>query len=202
MSESFTLKKQAEAVRNAVMIDIETMSTEKNASILTIGATPFDPHGDDTEDSLRAKSALFGPISISSNQEEGRHICGDTVLWWMQQSEQARKSLVEGTPMQLKNAIAKFAKWIAQLEPKPTEVWANSPSFDLVILQSAFKQVNVIWPFFFSTERDLRTIKNIAYPDNDMADFSIGTAHDAVDDTIKQALMVQHFNRIIKVDRK
>ena len=199
MNTTFATAPQIESTRNALMVDIETMSTDNDAAILTIGVTAFDPYGNDTEESLRAKSALFGPISIKSNQEEGRHIDGETVLWWMQQSEQARKSLVEGTPMQLKNALVKFAKWMGSVEPKPTEIWANSPSFDLVILKSAFKQVNIIWPFFFSKERDLRTIKAIAYPDNDMPEFSVGTAHDAVDDTIKQALMVQHFNRKITI---
>jgi len=90
---------------------------------------------------------------------------------------------------------------MCEVEPKPACIWANSPSFDLEILKNAFDFSGQMWPFGFWAERDVRTIKEAAYPcssPDDFPPFETGTAHDAVDDCIKQCLQVQHCYHVIQ----
>jgi len=77
--------------------------------------------------------------------------------------------------------------------PVPTCFWANSPSFDYVILEQATKSLGMRWPFFFSWYRDTRTLYDVAWPNGpeDRPQTNAGVHHDARDDAIAQALMVQ-----------
>lgn len=176
---------------NHLMFDIESMSTEPDAAILTIGAVPFNPRGWDDEESLRAKAKLFGPITLESNEAANRHISAGTVEWWLQQNPEAIKALFDH-PVNLAAALSDFAKWIAAQRPALTHVWANSPNFDCTITERAMRALKITWPFKFYQYLDLRTIKFAAYPDGDCPKIGVGTAHNAVDDAIRQALTVQH----------
>lgn len=178
--------------RDHVMIDIETMSTSNKASILTIGAVVFDPNGNDNEDSLKENS-FYTLISLEDNQKEGRDIDAGTVIWWMKQTKEAQEALYNDTPKTLRAGLTEFKTWAGSLNPKPNIVWANSPSFDCVILKDAFAQCSIFWPFKFFEERDVRTIKDLAYPEGwDVPQFGTGVAHNALDDAIKQAMLVQN----------
>ena len=190
-----------ESNRCNLMVDIESMSTSHDAAILTIGVLYFDPQGHNTEEELRAQSKLFGPISLEDNEKQGRHFSGGTIHWWLTQSREAQMRLVEGSPGGLINTLVNFNKWMNELKPKPSFIWANSPSFDLIILKDAFAKANILWPFGFWAERDVRTIKEAAYPHThaeSFPNFETGVAHDAVDDCIKQAMQVQHCFRVIE----
>jgi hypothetical protein len=183
------------------MIDIETMGTGPDAAILTIGAVMFDPRAEDTEETLRPESTLFGPITFKSNAEEGRAFDPDTIAWWMTQSKEAQLALVEGKQINLRGALEQFRQWIAGAKPAPTRVWGNDPDFDCVILIHAFKRAGLMWPFKFWESRSVRTIKELAYPPGglrgDFPAIGVGTAHNAQDDTIRQALAVQHAYKIL-----
>jgi hypothetical protein len=167
-----------------LMVDLETLSTEINAAILSIGAIVFNPLDDGVEDC----PTFYQTIAIESNEREGRHISGSTVVWWLRQSEEARAALVTDT-LPLHGALMRFQQWMIQY--RPIHCWANSPSFDCAILKHAFGQHNVHWPFAYWAERDLRTLKDAAYPNGDSPKVTYGTAHGALDDAIKQAILVQ-----------
>lgn len=167
-----------------LMVDIETMSTRQDAAILSIGAVLFDPNGDSIDETRTFNQT----IGIESNEAEGRHFSGATIAWWLKQSQEARKALLTDT-LPLGTALTKFKTWIAR--NTPTLVWANSPSFDVAILKHAFAQQKMHWPFAYWAERDVRTLKDAAYPNGDAPAITHGTAHGALDDAIKQALLVQ-----------
>ena len=182
------------------MTDIETMDVTETAAILTIGSIMFDPRGNDTHETLRERSILVGPISLESNIREGRTMNPGTVMWWMQQSKAAQEGLYTGDQMNLKMALEKWRQWVIKSSPKPTQIWANSPSFDCSIIKNAMAALNMHWPFQYWAERDVRTIKALAWPEGNEPDFmGSGTAHDAVDDCVKQALLVQSGFRVLGV---
>ena len=54
-----------------------------------------------------------------------------------------------------------------------------------------------MWPFKFWESRSVRTITEAAYPNGDQPAIGVGVAHKALDDAIRQALMVQHCNAVI-----
>ncbi len=61
----------------------------------------------------------------------------------------------------------------------------------MTIIRSACEKLKILVPFHFSSERDVRTSEELAWPDGDIPKFNEGTAHDAADDAVAQALSVQ-----------
>lgn len=179
---------------NHLMVDIETLDTQPSATVLSIGACTFDPHqpvqsGEHHDDVYN--STFYQVISAESNQAAGRTISAGTVMWWMSQEKDAQAKLFE-RPVTLVSALTDFRIWVQNLNPLPHWVWANSPSFDLTILRSAFSSVNAgRFPFGFWAERDVRTIKHLAWPNDEVPDYRIGTHHGALDDAKSQAKLVR-----------
>jgi hypothetical protein len=182
---------------NAVMLDLETMDVAPSAAILTIGAVHFDPFGQDTEETLRTPERTFyARISLDSNTAQGRTMSAGTVKWWLGQTDSARNELLQAE-LALRTAILTFRMWASNLTPRADRVWAKSPEFDVVILKHAFDQLNEVWPFKFWNSRDVRTATELAYPEGNEPKIGVGTAHNALDDAIRQALMVQHCHQIL-----
>lgn len=177
---------------NATMVDLETMSTRPDAAIITIGAVHFDPFGADTEESIKADPGrlFYTTISMESNEREKRHFSAGTVKWWLQQSQDAQKALLS-PDSHLPGALKAFRMWVQECTPKTDRVWAKSPEFDCVILKSAFDSVGELWPFSYWNSRDVRTVIELAYPEGDEPKIGVGTAHNALDDAIRQVLSVQ-----------
>ena len=69
---------------NDVMIDMETLSTQPNCVILTIGAVRFDPKGSGVVERLEIR-----PTIDEQTEEFDRHIDPETLEWWGKQSEDA-----------------------------------------------------------------------------------------------------------------
>ena len=173
-----------------MMVDLETMDVEVTASILSIGAVMFNPWQLDTEDTLTDEFYLR--ISLESNMRSGRTTSASTICWWLTQSDGARQELVEGEQLNIGMGLLNFRRWITDRPYRATRVWAKSPDFDCSMLKHAMSQQNEIWPFHFADSRCVRTLTEAAYPEGDAPLIGVGTAHNAIDDAKRQALMVQH----------
>ena len=169
-----------------VMIDNETLAVTADAVIMSIGAVEFDLDG-----SLGDK--FYRSISIDSNLALGRCINESTLLWWLQQSPEAQQVFHEAK-VELTSALQDLASWFpANLDAhgnNTTLVWSNGASFDIPMLEHAYKQCGMEspWEFYNSrcvrTYRDLPGAKNIQRP-------AAKITHNALDDAIAQALYVQ-----------
>lgn len=78
--------------RNSVMVDIESLDVKPGGVILSIGAVKFDPYSFNTFEELLEDSFQLR-IKLSSSLSAGYNINADTLCWWMQQDDDARKSL-------------------------------------------------------------------------------------------------------------
>jgi len=168
-------------VNKNIMADIETMGQGNNAAIVAIGACAFDPAESGIPD--EPPCHFYTRVSLQSSVDAGMVIDPSTVLWWMQQSEAARKATFEGIEMPLGDALHSFAKWVGGDFP----VWGNGATFDNVIIRSGFAAVGLPVPWHYWNDRCYRTMKNLvrfkAEP--------FGTAHNAHDDAVTQALHLQ-----------
>lgn len=179
-----------------VMVDIETLGTSPDAAIIGIGAVAFDPYRMD--DAQNLSDHFSTAISFESNEQHHRIFEAGAVRWWLSQSKEAQNKLLNQSVTNLPLAIKKFLQFVSNLQPKPRYLWANSPSFDFVILKQAAKAVGEPWPFAYWQEQDVRTLKNLSWPNGDAPSFKELVAHDAVDDAIKQIFLVQlGYNRLI-----
>ena len=183
------------------MIDIETMSTERpHATILTVATCNFDINGHDTYESIINDPNRYKVIHFSakSNQDAGRHICADTVLWWLRQSTEAQEALLDRAQANLNAGLTDLITFITNSKPKLRRFWAKSPDFDHNILEHAIHQQNLIVPWRYHQTRCVRTICDLAWGEDVPAIDGGSAAHDALNDVIAQIMLVQTAHHILK----
>lgn len=153
-----------------VMIDLETFGTGPNAAIVALGAV--------TEDGRTFYTSIYPEGDFDA----------DTVLWWLQQSEDARRPISTPSSM-LESVLRDFAEWL----PSKAKVWGNGSDFDNVILDSAYKRKGLPLPWKYYDNRCYRTLKkmfpHIKPPSENKC------KHSALSDAIYQ---MNHLKEILK----
>lgn len=130
-----------------VMLDLETMSTSRQASIASIGATKFD-------ENFNIVDRFYRTVDLKDCKALGLHIDRDTVKWWSEQSKEAMQHLLIGN-IPLKQALEEFAFWYGQ-DSMP--IWSNGADFDIVVVLHAMNITNVQVPWKYWHTRCFRTI--------------------------------------------
>lgn len=158
-----------------LMLDIETMGNESFSSIISIGAVEFNI------DTGETGKEFYTNIDLQSCIDIGLIVNASTVMWWMNQNEQARKDLTGRVSVPIFEALKNFANFCN----KDYQIWGNSARFDCGILQNAYNRINTPIPWDFRKERCLRTLVSFS-PEIKYNYKQNGTAHNAVDDCIFQ----------------
>jgi hypothetical protein len=174
------------------MIDLETLSTQPDAAILSAGVAIFN-------DSEVIDTCGW---SLDLANVNG-HIDPATLKWWMHEDrDAARPFSFRGTHKpftfgyELKTFLAKH---------NPEEYWANDPEFDLVILRQWWRRQNAVatgevpglgedplGDRGYRKSRSYRTIiaecQRLGFDTSDLQ--GIYVAHDPVEDAASQARAV------------
>lgn len=165
-----------------IMADIETLGTAPGSVILSIGAVKFNAR----EVYLDTFYQVIDPKSCTGM---GLTMDPDTVMWWMQQSDEARKALFANPTgaVTLARALVLFTEWVLHTNRNPdnVEVWGNGANFDNALLGAAYRACGLEQPWKFYNDRCYRTVKAL-HPNIKMAK-RIGTHHNALDDARSQA---------------
>jgi 3' exoribonuclease, RNase T-like len=168
------------------MFDLETLGLKHDAAILSIGVALFDE--DTIRDTLHVvlKEPMHGSIDAS------------TVMWWIGQSDVARRSLLEAPRIDDVDASVLLRLFLEQFPLE--EIWANSPGFDLTILESWWNRIaKTPWPLKFYGYRDFRTLRKLA--DECRIKFERiepEIAHNALSDAVAQAEYVIAVKKLFK----
>ena len=118
---------------NHIMLDLETMSLEPNAALVSIGAVAMNDRAEPLP------SGFYANVSLASSVNAGLHIDPGTVMWWLGQSDSARAALT-GETQTLHAALADFRDWVFSVSaPGLGGVWGNGAAADNVWIASAFK---------------------------------------------------------------
>ncbi len=172
------------------MVDLETLSTDSNAIILTIGCIPF---GSDGSCIVDEEYYFYNRVDLSSyNDRPEFHIDYNTLLWWLEQDPKPRSEAFLAEPRKsIEQVMIDFVIWIKQicnhLNDTRVNMWSHGKDFDCVILQNAFKFFDIPCPWKFWDTRDTRTIYSLA--DVDMRNIIVPDeykAHNAIGDCLKQ----------------
>lgn len=163
-----------------IMVDLETLGTEPGSVIVTLAAVQFGGQPG------RILNTFIRHIRPDSCEAAGLRCNAATALWWLKQSEDARRRLEEGQKeaIPLDQALKEFGWWLPG-ERKQRCIWGNGASFDCALLAAAYRAVSRELPWSYAGERCYRTIKAL-HPDVPME--RQGTHHDALDDAKSQAL--------------
>lgn len=178
-----------------VMVDLETMSTQSNAAIVSIGACWFNP------DTQQVGHPFHVAVDLNSSIEIGSHIDGDTVRWWLQQSAEAREAIARPDGQVINTALRDFALYLHGVAPaSDVRVWGNGADFDLPILSNAYRACLLPVPWRYYNGRCFRTLRKL-HPEVQAPVFT-GVEHNAADDAQHQAEHAIAILRAIDGQRK
>jgi len=167
-----------------LMIDLETLSTEPNAAILSIAAKPF-LHSEPRETFyMRLDPLQYDAYSPAYS------VCQDTINWWDKQHPAARREVFGGTESIL-TAMTAFSFYCISLDAQIIP-WSKGSDFDLPILANAFDQCNIPIPWKYDDHRCFRTLDKLMSKNWPTEPFK-GTKHSALDDAIHQAELAQKY---------
>lgn len=156
---------------NRFMVDIETLDTAPTAVVLSLAIVEIG----------NPDRWLHLFPSVTEQLDMRRTISWDTLKYWARAADDARLPLFSDDPrssaFNVSHSIRNFLPAVVD------EVWANGPSFDLVILDSYLAAYQPHW-WNFRQYRDVRTLAAM-YPDIDRTKPSI--AHNALSDALAQA---------------
>ena len=157
------------------MVDLETMGNTSNSVICSIGAVEFDINTGETS------REFYRKVDIQSCLHRKLIVNGDTIEWWLMQSEAARMKIAVGDGMNIAQALHEFKLFLEELGANTVQIWGNSARFDMGILEDAYRACGLKEPWNFRCERDVRTLVSFApavkehYP-------KTGVEHDPIDD--------------------
>ena len=175
-----------------VSFDIETLDTTSSALVLSIGAVKFNLEDDEAYDEIKDDSdrCFYASLELQTQIDAGRTISADTLGWWMNQSREAQKVFTENK-FDTVGALCDLATFC-----KGTNfAWGNGNMFDNIIIRNLYGSYKMTYPYHFTRDLDLRTLKiaagNPKIQIHTEADTNV--KHNALDDAVFQAVLAQQF---------
>ena len=179
-------------MRIDVMVDLETLGTEPDSTIIQISAAAFDITTGDI-------CATYDRIAdISKNPSYEMTVSGETLKWWLNTDKQLLQELINrGTAGPTSGELVDdFQKWLSSINVMgDLHLWGNGILFDNLFLK---QQMGENYPVRFTNDRDMRTIVDLMmtktglnyhelkqkYYDQELK------AHDAKNDVLNQIALV------------
>ena len=160
-----------------IMLDLETMGTNSFSAIISIAALEFDIQTGETG------REFYVNVDLQSCMDIGLSINAATIMWWLNQNEQARKDLIERVAIYpIKAALALFSDFCRY---EDYQIWGNSARFDCGILQNAYDKLGMKIPWAYWNERCVRTLVSFN-PDIRNNYPAAKTSHNALSDCYYQ----------------
>ena len=162
------------------MIDLETLSTNPNAIILTIGGVKFDPYT-----IAEPSQGMYFRVDVDKQTSMGRDVMQDTVDWWSKQPKEiSDEAFSDDNRESLDDMIKKINKFSVGVDV----FWCQGPLFDYAILQDIYKQLGYPVPWQYWQIRDSRTLFSLVPKDPNEKRTGL---HNAQEDWYFQAKKVQ-----------
>lgn len=173
-----------------VMIDLETLGTERDSVILSLGAVKFD------RNKIYEDDGLYLQLKWQDQLDNGGTVTEGTIRFWLGQPAASRDAILSrNNALSPNEAISVLNAWFLKSihKPKNCGVWAKGPTFDLSLLEDLYSRQGLErppWPYW--AERCVRTallmpgVDTIKRP-KDM------TEHHPFYDAVYQAMQVKKF---------
>lgn len=154
-----------------VMLDFETLGNGENKCLCQVGAVFFDRVTGELGTEYKAN------IDAESHRKLGAVLDANTVYWWLQQSEQARASILQDPRLDVVIVMNQLNEFLAPA----TRIWSHA-TFDFVTLMETMRKLGIKPLFSYKAGLDLRTLTYLGGVTADGARTREGTHHDALDD--------------------
>jgi exodeoxyribonuclease VIII len=167
-----------------LMIDMEGLATGPETCILTIAAQAFDPFGD----GYYPDKFYYARVDLES--QPNRKIEQGTIEWWATQKEAQAEAFAEEGRIPLDQALDELGKLIWHSK----RIWAQGPTYDMTILEHAYKSYNKPIPWQYYSVRDSRTVFSL-WPGLEKPP----TSHHALEDCRRQIGLLQDTLKYFKI---
>ena len=174
-----------------IMLDLETLSTRPEATILTFGAIKFSPYNQEP-----MTDGIYHRINVDEQIELGSHVDENTIAWWGQQADDVREeALSPDNRISLEEFTANLNRFLVGAE----NIWAQGPVFDIVILENLYRRLGKPCPWQFWQIRDSRTLLSSL---GDPREKGKAGLHNALEDCKSQAQAVQFVFNEYKIQKQ
>ena len=158
-----------------IALDIETLSLQPTAAIISIAAKTFHLPQQEEEDNNRG---FYKNISMRSLLKEPQLSISETTLkWWQEQLQEVIDiNFNPYTAVTIQEALTDLKTFIRDIRTEYNDIaiWTQGTDFDIPILRHAYHTIlHEKEPWHRHELRDARTVirmsnKNIPYPPKDM----------------------------------
>jgi len=173
------------------MVDIETLSADINAAIISVGAVTFD-----------LKDEFHEYISIQSCLDLGLEVSEKTLLWWIEESNNIEQIIKTKTAKPIQEVLQNFSNWLLKFNKNKTNIWSYGTTFDISILTNAYNKCSIEIPWRYNNVIDARSIKKFSKEflniDVDNLKLDEENKHNALADSMYQAIFI---NKLIEILR-
>jgi len=176
-------------MKNHCMLDLETLGTDVNSVVLSIGCVVFDPF------SSEKGNTFYSCINLNDSLKHGLTTSQSCIDWWSEQKPEAQQVLKDAkeTSKLLPGVLKELSIWFTENNLK--YLWGNSIAFDNVLLRNCYKTAGMNPPFKYYNDLCYRTVKTLNPNIPELK--RTGTYHNALDDALHQ---VQHLQKIFRQD--
>lgn len=166
-----------------IVVDIETLSLQSDAAIVSIAAVPFNPYGEipkgdepvefgvfyvDCRDKdyapciITDQGYFYEVVNATSCALYGMDFAKNTIEWWEKKNEETKADLLNRTPMNIGEAMNAFHNYLEGMKNAynaEIKIWAQGSDFDFPILKNAFRKTmkEAGLPWEYEMQRDART---------------------------------------------
>ncbi len=131
------------------------MGKSPDAALVSIGCVFFDL------DTQTLGPTFLQTIHLGSAVTHGGTMDAGTVLWWMRQSEEARKGICFGGRA-VDAVLSDLSAWIGETcRHADVRPWGNNDFFDIPKVESAYTRLGMPTPWYWTNVRDFRTVRNL-----------------------------------------
>ena len=187
-----------------VMVDLETMGTDTDTQVLSIGAVRYRLDTvDDVQSIMDPDRCFYARLDLEDQASKGRSVSNDTIKWWADQSSEAR-SVFQEDPEDVGSVLKRFIKFCTG----GRRIWGNGNMFDNAIMRSLCKDYDLEYPVGYWNDLDVRTLTRLwnlvlnGVSKGKRPTIKLGELHNALDDARRQVIQCQHMFKDITNKQK
>lgn len=138
-------------------IDLETLDTCPQATVLSLGAVKFNPFND-----TEPYDELYFKINVDDQDVLKRTTSDSTIEWWSKQDPKIMEEAFdqEGA-ITVEEALSKINKFVVGVDT----LWGQGYGFDYTILEDMYRSIGKPIPWNFWQIRDSRTLFGVCKED-------------------------------------
>jgi len=166
---------------DSIMVDIETLSSNSNAVIVSISAVAFN-----LATGKMGEEFCMG-LDIEQQVQLGSDLSANTLLWWLGQSSDAQSSLLSTPRQDVIKVLKDFNEYINRVAKsegvtlKQMQLWGNGATFDNVIIKNLYQAAKIPFILQYWADKDVRTLVYLSDLNVYKEKFT-GIKHNGIDD--------------------